>query len=187
MAVSTMIGASIKRREDPELVTGTGRFVDDLPQTGVLHLHVVRSTEPHARILGIDTIRAREADGVVAVFTGKDLRQDFQAPLPVTVTFVPEKKYPEQYPIATDKVHYVGEPVALVVATSRAAAEDAAERIEVRYQALPAVTDVEKAIEKDAPVIHESLGSNLSYDVKRAAGNIEAAFKEAEVKISQRL
>ena len=187
MAVSAMIGASIKRREDPELVTGTGRFVDDLSQTGVLHLHVVRSTEPHARILGIDTIRAKEADGVVAIFTGKDLRQDFQAPLPVTVTFVPEKKYPEQYPIATDKVHYVGEPVALVVASSRAAAEDAAERIEVRYQALPAVTDVEKAIQEDAPVIHESLGSNLSYDVKRSAGDVEAAFKEAEVTISQRL
>ena len=187
MAVSQMIGASIKRREDPELVTGSGRFVDDLPQNAVLHLHVVRSSEPHARILAIDTIRAKEADGVVAIFTGKELREEFQAPLPVTVTFVPEKAYPEQYPIATDKVHYVGEPVALVVALSRAAAQDAAERIEVRYQALPAVTDVEKAIQKDAPVIHESLGSNLSYDVKRAGGDIEAAFKEAEVTISQRL
>src|SRR5438874_4756336 len=187
MAVSQMIGASIKRREDPQLVTGSGRFVDDLPQNAVLHLHVVRSSEPHARILAIDTIRAKEADGVVAIVTGKELREEFQAPLPVTVTFVPEKAYPEQYPIATDKVHYVGEPVALVVALSRAAAQDAAERIEVRYQALPAVTDVEKAIQKDAPVIHESLGSNLSYDVKRAGGDIEAAFKEAEVTISQRL
>ena len=187
MAVSQMIGASIKRREDPELVTGTGGFVDDLPQTAVLHLQIVRSTEPHARIVGIDTIRAKEADGVVAVFTGKDLRQDFQAPLPVTVTFVPEKKVPDQYPIATDKVRYVGEPVAVVVASSRAAAADAAERVEVRYEALPAVTDVEKAIVQGAPVIHESLGSNLSYDVKRSAGDIDAAFREAEVTIKQRL
>jgi aerobic carbon-monoxide dehydrogenase large subunit len=187
MAVSQMIGASIKRREDPELVTGTGGFVDDLPQTAVVHMYVVRSTRPHARILGIDTVRAREADGVVAIFTGKDLRSEFNAPLPVTVTFVPEKKYPEQYPIATDKVHYVGEPVAIVLASSRAAAEDAAERIEVRYQALPAVTDAEKAIAAGAPIIHEGLGTNLSYDVKRSAGDIDAAFREAEVTIKQRL
>ncbi|HYM50320.1 MAG TPA: molybdopterin cofactor-binding domain-containing protein [Candidatus Limnocylindrales bacterium] len=187
MAVSQMIGASIKRREDPELVTGTGSFVDDLPQTAVLYMHVVRSTEPHARILGIETARAKEAGGVVAIYTGKDLRQEFQSPLPVTVTFVPEKKVPDQYPIAVDKVRYVGEPVAIVLATSRAAAEDAAERVEVRYEALPAVTDIEAAIAKGAPVIHESLGSNLSYDVQRSAGDIDAAFREAEVTVKQRL
>src|SRR5690349_4956776 len=113
MAVSQLIGASIRRREDPELITGTGGYVDDLSQTGVVHMYVVRSTEPHARILGIDTARAGEADGVVAILTGKDLIGEFQAPLPVTVSFVPEKKYPPQYPIATDKVRYVGEPVAL--------------------------------------------------------------------------
>lgn len=187
MAISQMVGASIKRREDPRLVTGTGRYVDDLSQTAVLHMHVVRSSEAHARILGIDTARAREADGVVAIFTGKDLKPDFGAPLPVTVTFVPEKKYPNQYPIAVDKVRYVGEPVAVVVATSRAAAQDAGERLDIRYESLPPVTDIEKAIEKDAPVLHEDLGSNLSYDVKRSVGDIDAAFKEAEVKISQRL
>ena len=187
MAVSQMVGASIKRREDPRLVTGTGRYVDDLSQTAVVHMHVVRSTEAHARILSVETTRAREADGVVAIFTGKDLQPDFGAPLPVTVCFVPEKKYPNQYPIAADKVRYVGEPVAIVVATSRAAAEDAGERIDIRYEPLPPVTDVEKALEKEAPVIHDELGSNLSYDVKRSAGDIEAAFKEAEVTIKQRL
>ena len=187
MAISQMVGASIKRREDPRLVTGLGRYVDDISQAAVLHMHVVRSTEAHARILGIDTTRAKEADGIVAVYTGKDLKADFGAPLPVTVTFVPEKKYPEQYPIATDKVRYAGEPVAIVLATSRAAAEDAGERIDIRYESLPPVTDVEKAIDKEAPVLHEDLGSNLSYDVKRSAGDIEAAFKEADVRIQQRL
>jgi aerobic carbon-monoxide dehydrogenase large subunit len=187
MAISQMVGASIKRREDPKLVTGTGRYVDDISQTAVLQMHVVRSTEAHARILGIDTSRAKEADGVVAVYTGKDLKPEFGAPLPVTVCFVPDKKYPNQYPIAVDKVNYVGEPVAIVVASSRAAAEDAGERIEIRYESLPPVTDLEKAIEKDAPVIHEELGSNLSYDTKFAAGDIEAAFKEADVRIKQRL
>ena len=187
MAISQMVGASIKRREDPRLVTGTGSYVDDLPQTAVLHLHVVRSSEAHARILGIDTGRAREADGVVAVFTGKDLIADFGAPLPVTVCFVPDKKYPNHYPIAVDRVRYVGEPVAVVVATSRAAAEDAGERLDIRYESLPPVLDIEKAIEKDAPVLHDELGSNLSYDSKFAGGDIEAAFKQAEVTFKQRL
>ena len=187
MAISQMVGASIKRREDPRLVTGTGSYVDDLPQTALVHMHVVRSSEAHARILGIETGRAKEADGVVAILTGKDLKPEFGAPLPVTVCFVPDKKYPNHYPIAIDKVHYVGEPVAIVLASSRAAAEDAGERIEVKYQSLPAVVDIEKAIEKGAPVLHEELGSNLSYDVKFAAGDIEAAFKEAEITIKQRL
>ncbi len=187
MAISTMIGASIKRREDPELITGTGSFVDDLPQTGVLHMYIVRSTQPHARLLGVETSAAKDADGVVAILTGKDLRPDFQAPLPVTPTFVPDKKAPAQYPIATDKVRYVGEPVALVLATSRSAAEDAAERIEVRYAPLPAVTDLMTATEKGAPIIHEELGTNLSYESKFSAGDMEAALREADVTIKERL
>ena len=88
MAISQMVGASIKRREDPRLVTGTGSYVDDIPQTALVHMHVVRSSEAHARILGIETGRAKEADGVVAILTGKDLKPEFGAPLPVTVCFV---------------------------------------------------------------------------------------------------
>ena len=187
MAISQMVGASIKRREDPRLVSGTGSYVDDIAQTAVVHMHLLRSSEAHARILGIETARAREADGVIAIYTGKDLKPEFGAPLPVTVCFVPDKKYPNHFPIAVDKVHYVGEPVAVVLATSRAAAEDAAERIEVRYDPLPPVLGIEQAIAKDAPVIHEELGSNLSYDTKFANGDMEAALKEADVRIKQRL
>jgi carbon-monoxide dehydrogenase large subunit len=187
MAISQMVGASIKRREDPELVTGMGRFVDDLPQTALLYLVIVRSTQAHARLLGVETARAKEADGVVAVFTGEDLRPDFQAPLPVTPCFVPDKKAPAQYPMATDKVRYVGEPIAMVLANSRAAAEDAAERIEVRYDPLPPVTDIVRAMEKGASLIHEDLGTNLSYDTKFSAGDFDAAMREAEVRIKQRL
>lgn len=187
MAISQMVGASIKRREDPRLVTGTGRYVDDIAQTAVLHMHVVRSSEAHARILSVETARAKDADGVVAIFTGKDLHADFGAPLPVTVCFVPDKKVPNQYPIAVDKVRYVGEPVAVVVATSEAAAQDAGERIDIRYDSLPPVVDIEKAIDSDAPVLHDDLGSNLSYDTKFAGGDIEAAFKEADVTIKERL
>src|SRR3981081_243995 len=187
MAISQMVGASVKRREDPRLVTGTGSYVDDISQTALVHMHVIRSNEAHARILGIETARAKEADGVIAIFTGKDLKPEFGSPLPVTVCFVPDKKYPNHYPIAVDKVHYVGEPVAIGLASRRAAAEDAGERIEVNYQSLPAVLDIEQAIEKGAPVLHEELGSNLSYDVKFVGGDVDAAFKEAEITIKQRL
>ena len=85
MAISQMVGASVKRREDPRLVTGTGSYVDDISQTALVHMHVIRSNEAHARILGIETARAKEADGVIAIFTGKDLKPEFGAPLPVTV------------------------------------------------------------------------------------------------------
>jgi len=187
MAISQLIGAPIKRREDPELITGRGTFVDDLTLPGLLHLFVVRSTHGHARIRGIDVSRAREADGVVAVFTGKDLASDVKGPIGAGTWFVPDKKVPVYPVMATDKVRYLGEPVAVVVATSRAAAEDAAERIEIRYEQLPAVTDIEKALARGAPVLHEELGTNLSFDAKFAGGDIEAAFREAEVTIKGRI
>src|SRR3989441_10649428 len=152
MAISQMVGASIKRREDPRLVTGTGSYVDDISQTALVHMHVVRSSEAHARILGIETGRAKEADGVLAVLTGKDLKPEFGAPLPVTVCFVPDKKYPNHYPIAVDKVNYVGEPVAIGLAASRAAAEDAGERIDVKYQYLPALRGGENSIRQGCSV-----------------------------------
>src|SRR5260370_38031013 len=102
MAISRMVGASIKRREDPQLVTGTGRYVDDIPQMAVVHMHVVRSTEAHARILAIDTARAKEADGVVAVWSGKEQKSECGAPLPVTHCFDPDYIHPGQYTIAVD-------------------------------------------------------------------------------------
>src|ERR1700730_10320958 len=115
MAVSQLIGASIKRREDPELVTGSGNFVDDMAQTAFAYLYVVRSTQAHARIEAIETSRAKEADGVLAVWTDKAPVPDSQPPLPVTPSFVPKKKYTNHSPIASDRVRYVGEPVALVL------------------------------------------------------------------------
>src|SRR5919109_2637580 len=122
MAISQLIGAPVKRREDPELVTGTGNFIDDLTLPGLLFMQVVRSTQAHARIRGIDTARAKEADGVVAVFSGKDLDKDFTGSMGAGPWFVPDKKVPAYPVVAVDKVRHVGEPVAIVLATSRAAA-----------------------------------------------------------------
>lgn len=187
MAISQLIGAPVKRREDPELVTGTGNFTDDLTLPGLLFMQVVRSTQAHARIRGIDTARAKEADGVTAVFTGKEMEGDFTGPMGTGTWFVPDKKVPAYPVVAVDKVRHVGEPLAIVLATSRAAAEDAAERIEVRYEPLPAVTDMEKAMEKGAPILHDELGTNVSFEAKFAGGDIDAAFREAELTIKQRL
>src|SRR5947209_19285485 len=103
MAISQMVGASIKRREDPRLVTGTGSYVDDLPQTALVHMHVVRSSEAHALILGIETGRAKEADGGVAIPNGKNPRPEVGAPLPGDGCVVPQKKNPNHHPIAHDK------------------------------------------------------------------------------------
>ena len=186
MAVSQLIGARIKRREDPELLTGTGNFVDDFAPPGLLHMYVVRSNDANARINSVDAVRAREADGVVAVFTGKDLAQEFKAPIAPMVWFAPEKKVGAHFPIAVDKAHYVGEPIAIVLATTRAAAEDAAERIDVRYDPLPAAVELEKAMDKGAPLVHEELGTNISCDIKFSGGDLEAAFREADVRLRHR-
>src|SRR5919198_1862484 len=108
MAVTELIGARIRRREDPELITGTGTYVDDITQTGTLFMHVLRSTQAHARIQGIETAGAREADGVVAVFTGKDLRLDFKGTIPAGGAFISDKKVTAPPPISIAKVRSRG-------------------------------------------------------------------------------
>src|SRR5438309_11847762 len=102
MAISQMVGASIKRREDPRLVTGTGSYVDDIPQTAVVHMHVIRSSEAHARILGIETGRAKEADGVIAILTGKDWNPESVPRPPVPAALFPARnnRNPNRMPSA---------------------------------------------------------------------------------------
>src|SRR4030081_1401318 len=120
MAVTTMIGARIHRREDPRLITGHGRYVDDLTRPGMAHMTVVRSPYAHAKILSIDPSAAKKAPGVLAVFTYAHFKAHSSGGLPVTASFVAEKKQvPNQFPIAHDEVVYRGEPVAVVLAEER--------------------------------------------------------------------
>jgi carbon-monoxide dehydrogenase large subunit len=188
MAVTSMIGARIQRREDPKLITGHGNFIDDVNLVNMAHMSIVRSPHAHARIRSIDTSAARAAQGVVAVLVAGDYKPHIHAPLPVTNSFVADKKQvPEQFAISDGEVIYAGEPVAVVVAEDRYLADDAAQLVVVDYEPLPAVMDLEKAMEPGSPLVKSDRPDNIGWDAAFPAGDIDAAFAEAEVVVKQRI
>src|SRR5437660_4576474 len=152
----SILGTSVRRVEDPDLLLGRAQFVDDLPIDAALHLHFVRSSYAHARLVSIDADDARVMPGVVAVFTAADLG------LPPYEGLMQLNAQCVRPPLAETKVRFVGDAVAVVVAESGAAAADAAEAVIVEYDALPAVADPEAALAPDAPLQFEELGSNLA-------------------------
>src|SRR5216117_1543922 len=175
------IGRPVRRVEDARLLTGRGAYIDDHPPVANLfHAAIVRSPHAHARILGYELEAALAVDGVVGAITGEDvlrLTKPFSVGVAATVRY---------YCAATDKARFVGEPVAVVVARTRYLAEDAAEAVVVRYEPLPAVVDVERALEPDAPVLHEAVGSNLAGHRRLVYGDPDRAFAEAEIVIRER-
>ncbi|MDY8110818.1 molybdopterin cofactor-binding domain-containing protein [Fulvimarina sp. 2208YS6-2-32] len=172
------IGRSVPRVEDAALLTGRGRFIDDLAtSTTTLDAAIVRSPHGHATIRSIDLAEALQSEGVVAVITGEDIKR-----LTRSMT-VGVKANVECWPIATDRVRYVGEPVVIVVATNRYLAEDAAERVVVDYETLAAVVEPLAALSSDAPVLHPSLGSNLINERSFSYGEPEEAFARAPHRI----
>src|SRR4030081_1569573 len=182
-----MIGAKIHRREDPRLICVHGRFVDDMTRPGMVHMAVVRSPVPHARILSIDPSEAKKAPGVHAVYTYADFKGHISGGLPVSASFVAEKKQvPNQFPIAHDEVVYQGEPVAVVIADERYQAADAAALVEVEYDPLPAVMDIVKAMEKGSPTVHTGAPDNIGWELTYAPDSPDA-FKEAEVVVKERI
>ncbi|OLB75930.1 MAG: hypothetical protein AUI16_10375 [Alphaproteobacteria bacterium 13_2_20CM_2_64_7] len=169
------VGSAVARKEDQALLTGQARFIDDLsPVPGIRFAAILRSPHPHARIGRIDLARALEVPGVRAIITGRDLL-GMIGPLSSIV-----KAPLAYYPIAIDKARYVGEPVAVVVADTRYIAEDACDLIHVDYELLPAVTDPGSATMRDAPVIHENVGSNVISRRSFRYGNPDAAFAAAD-------
>src|SRR5215831_268334 len=187
MAVTTMIGAKIHRREDPRLVSGHGRFVDDMTRPGMVHMAVVRSPMPHARIKSIDMAAANKAPGVVAVYTFADFKDHIAGGLPVSASFVAEKKQvPNQFPIAHDEVVYQGEPVAVVIAEERYQAVDAASLVDVEYEALPAVMDIEKAMEPNSAKVHSGASDNIGWELTYSPESPDV-MKEADVVIKERI
>jgi len=163
------------RLEDARLLFGRGRYIDDLPvATGTLHAAFARSSHGHAKIAGIDKSAALAIDGVVAVLTAADLGAVLD-PFPSIVRSAPEYRG-----IATDKVRYVGEPVAIVLGRDRYVAEDGVSALEIDYEALPAVTDVDAASQATAPLLHESFGTNIVWKNQYRYGDPETAFDNAE-------
>ncbi len=189
-----LIGERVKRREDPRLIQGLGTYVDDIKVTGMRHLAFKRSDIAHGKIVSIDTGAAAKMDGVEAVFTGADIAKVL-APMPIGTPF----PSPPHHAVAVDVVRYAGEPVAVVVASDRYLARDAADAIVVTYESLPAVVDPEQAMTGQPTVIHKDFPNNLAVALVPSGTGVapdfstidntavDRAFADAEVVISQRM
>jgi carbon-monoxide dehydrogenase large subunit len=186
MAVAErVVGTPVLRKEDPELITGQGKYADDLVVPGMLWMHVVRSPFAHARINRVDVSAALAMDGVVAAFSGEDLAGDWAGPLLMAWPVTEDIKNPSHWPLTKDKARHQGDGVAVVVAESRALAKDAAETVVVDYEALPAVVDMDAALADGAPLVHEEFGTNKSYTWALNNGDAEKVFAEAPVVIKE--
>ena len=170
---TTFVGAPLKRKEDDPLLRGRGTYVDNLDLPGTVVMAVVRSPYAHARIRSIDLAAAKASTGVVALFTGTELRDDWKAAMPCAWPVTEDMKNPEHYPLAIEQVNYQGDGVAVVIADTRAHALDAAELVEVDYEPLPAVVDVVAAAQDGSPLVHEELGTNVSYVWKLETGKFD--------------
>ncbi|MFM1650552.1 xanthine dehydrogenase family protein molybdopterin-binding subunit [Brevibacillus sp. B_LB10_24] len=181
-----LIGARIKRKEDPRLITGNGHFTDDIKLPGMLHAAFLRSPYAHARIKRIDVSEALKLPGVTAVFTGADIAKKMKAVPAMWFVTGSDLKPKPRSPLAVDKVLYAGEAVAVAVAEDRYTARDALDLIVVEYEELPAVVGQEAAMQEGAPLLHEDVPNNLALVWK--AGEIpDEVFEQAEVVVRQRL
>ncbi|MBP2300998.1 xanthine dehydrogenase family protein molybdopterin-binding subunit [Azospirillum picis] len=184
MANPNGIGASVRRREDQRFLTGRGNYTDDFKRLNMTHAVHVRSPYAHARILGIDASGALAMPGVVAVLTGADMEADKVGSLPCGWQIHSKDgspmKEPPHYPLARDRVRYVGDAVAVVIAETREQARDAAEAVVVDYEELPAAATSTRAIDGSAPLVHDDAPGNVCYDWHlgdKAA--VDAAFAQA--------
>jgi len=171
----TLIGKPTSRPDATRLVRGRGRYVDDLVLPRMLHAAFVRSPHAHAEIRAIDSTAAKASRGVVRILTGADIAEHV-TPYVAVLSHLKGLRSPPQYPLAVDRVRWQGEPVAMVIAQSRAEAEDAADLVAVDYEVLPAACDATRALLPDEPVIHEAFGSNLAFERLVEAGDVDAAF-----------
>ena len=179
-------GEPVKRNEDPRFLRGEGTYVDDIAPPGTLHAAVLRSPMAHARITRIDVSAALDLDGVDAAWTWEDLGDVFR-PSPMSV---PHEAllYPRtQYPLARDRVNYVGEPVAFVIARDRYVAEDACDLIEVDYESLPAIVDLEAAVAEGSARVHDDVPGNVAATLVQRVGDPDRAFREADHVFTERL
>jgi len=185
MATARLLGASIKRREDPRFITGKGNYTDDLKLAGMTHAAFVRSPHANAKIRKIDTSKASKAPGVVAIFTGKDMTGVNSLPCG---WLLPELKIPAHMPLASDAARYVGDPVAIVIAESQSAASDAADLVAVDWEVLRSVTATEQATAKGSVQIHEVAPDNVAFKWQIGdAAATDAAFKSAAVTVKKRI
>jgi 2-furoyl-CoA dehydrogenase large subunit len=173
------VGRPVERIEDATLLRGRGYYTDDLPvRSGTLHAAILRSPHAHAEIVGIDIAAAAARPGVVAVLTGREIKEDSDPFLIVL------RQPMDQWSLAVDRVRFVGEAIAIVVAEDRYIAEDAVDDIKVEYRKLPAVIDPLAAVAKDAPLVHPAVGSNVPSDRHFTYGEPDRCFAEADKVVS---
>jgi aerobic carbon-monoxide dehydrogenase large subunit len=180
------VGGGVPRKEDPELLTGHGNFIDDMTLPGMLWVGVVRSPLAHARINSVDTSGALSMPGVVAAFSGQDLASEWGGGLPCAWPVTDDIKMPTHWPVAQDKARFAGDPVAVVVADSRAHAKDAIEGIEVDYEPLDPVITIEDAMKDGAPKVHDEFDSNVSYVWAISSGEVDQVFSDADIVLKER-
>src|SRR5688572_5090063 len=168
------IGSRTKRKEDIRLLRGSGKFVGDIQRVGMVHATILRSTQAHARITKIDATAALKLPGVIGVLTAADMPG--LKTIPMRTGVIPGLERSQQTPIATDKVRYVGDPVAVVVSDSRYIAEDAIELIDVEYQALGVVTDARQSMQPGAPQLHDATPNNIAANFQVNVGDVDTAF-----------
>ncbi|MEO8970232.1 MAG: molybdopterin cofactor-binding domain-containing protein [Ktedonobacteraceae bacterium] len=180
MGIAAMLGTSIKRREDPRLITGQATYVDDIKIPGMFHMSVLRSPYGHARINSIDTEAARNHPGVVAVYTAQDLKGAvgniaIAVPLGNVANGMGARGA-----LADGKVRFYGDPVAVVIADDRYTARDARDLIEIDYEPLPAVVDVEKAMQPDSPILYEEFDTNIALGSHPPTDDIDKVFADTQ-------
>jgi aerobic carbon-monoxide dehydrogenase large subunit len=194
MVLSRYVGARVRRKEDPRLITGGSTYVDDLHLAGMLYVAIVRSPYAHARINGIDVDEALAMPGVVRVLTGRDCRQIMKA-VHITASEAQLALHEEDFaegdittlPIAVDRARYVGEPVAAVVAGSPETARDAADAVVVDYEPLEAVIDPEEALKDGAPQLYDDSPNNIAATYEHKQGDVDAAFANAAHSVKVRI
>lgn len=180
MGIAAMVGTPIKRREDPRLITGQATYVDDIKLLGMLHMAVLRSPYGHARINSINTDAARKLPGVVAVYTAADLTGKVgNIAIAVPLGHIAEGMG-GRGPLAEGKVRFYGDPVAAVIAETPYIARDALDLIEVDYEPLPAIIDVEKAMQPGAPLLYEQFGTNVAFGMHPPTDDIDKIFEQTK-------
>jgi carbon-monoxide dehydrogenase large subunit len=180
---ASVVGTSVPRRQDPKLLSGRGLFVADVKRPDMLHMAILRSPHAHARIVRLDAAAARRAPGVALVHTAETIAGRVQ-PLPVLRQGRRLKAKP--YPVLpADRAIYMGQPLAAVVAESRAAAEDGVERIAVDWEILPPVATMEDALRPGATIIHPEFGDNIANRLVHETGDIERGLREADLVLTR--
>jgi carbon-monoxide dehydrogenase large subunit len=179
------VGQPVLRKEDPKLLTGQGTFVDNQTMAGMVWMELVRPPHVHATVDAIDTSAAASMPGVIGVYTAADLEDAFPAGLPMVWPITEDIKVPTHWPLTKDRIRFAGDAVAVVVAESRAAAEDAAESVSVRATELPVVTDLEEAA-RDEVILHEDLGTNVVVHWSHGGGGDQSVFDSAPVIVRER-